>query len=105
VVAGTTSEGAALATVGLVGVGSDSNFGGGHVRRGRFSGLCSYCRRSFSHCGGGLIDNGVGHVSPQFLWSWWSQSLWWRADRQGLCSGLASVPSICVASDNIVAGR
>ena len=43
-----------------------------------------------SYCGGDAICNGVVLVSPQFLWSAWTQSLRWRADRQELWSGLAS---------------
>jgi hypothetical protein len=45
VVAGTTGEGAALASVRFVGVGSASHCGDGYERRGRCSGLCSLGRR------------------------------------------------------------
>jgi hypothetical protein len=37
---GTKGEAAALASVRWVGVGSDSHYGGGNDGRGRFSGLC-----------------------------------------------------------------
>ena len=55
VAAGTTGEGAVLASACLVGVDSTSHRGGGHVLLRRFSGLCSLGQRGLS------------------------QPLWWRA--------------------------
>jgi hypothetical protein len=55
VVAGTTGDGDALASVRSVGVGSDSHSGGGHDSRERSSGLFSLDQRRLS------------------------QPLWWRA--------------------------
>jgi hypothetical protein len=42
--------------------------------------------------------------SPLFIWSAWSQSLWWWTDRQWLWSGLAS-SLVGVGSDIVVAGQ
>jgi hypothetical protein len=47
-VAGTTGEGAAVASVLSVGVGSASHFGSELDSLGRWSGLCSLGRRTFS---------------------------------------------------------
>jgi hypothetical protein len=55
-----------------------------------WSRLCSFGLRGFSHCGGGPIAKCVVLVSPLFLWSICSYSLFWRANRQGHMSGLAS---------------
>jgi hypothetical protein len=48
VVAGTTDEGAPLASVRLVGMGSARHCGKEHGSRGRCSGLCSRGRRGHS---------------------------------------------------------
>jgi hypothetical protein len=70
-----------------------------------WSRLCSIDRRRLSHCGVGSIGNGVGRVLPLVLRSAWAQSLWWRADRQGRWSGLASVSLVGVGSVTVVVGR
>jgi hypothetical protein len=68
-------------------------------------GLCLSGRRGLSQCGGDPIGKGVGLVSPLFLCWACSHSIWWRADRGGRWSGLASVPLVGVVSATVVAGR
>ena len=61
--------------------------------------------RVLSHYGGGPIVKRNFLFYPMFLWSALGQLLWWRADRQGRWSGLASVPLVGVGSVTVVAGR
>jgi hypothetical protein len=58
--------------------------------------LCSIGQRVVGHCGGGPKGKVLGLVSPLFLWSEWAHSLWWRAEKQGRWSGLASIPLVAV---------
>ena len=58
--------------------------------------------RGLSHCGGGPIGKGDFLFYPLFLWSALDQLLWWRSDRQGRWSGLASVPLVNMVSVTIV---
>jgi hypothetical protein len=44
-------------------------------------------------------------VWPLFIWPACGQSLWWRADRHGRWSGLASVPLVVVGSVTVEAGQ
>jgi hypothetical protein len=58
VVASTTGEGASLASVCLVGVGSVTVLAGRESRAFVWSRLCSFGRRGLGHCGGGPIGKG-----------------------------------------------
>jgi hypothetical protein len=93
------------ASVPMVGVGSPSVAAGRKAWSLVRSSLCSLGRRGLSHYGGGPMGNGIGLVSPLFLWSAWAQSLWWRAEMLRRCSVLTSVPSVGEGSVTVVAGR
>ena len=58
--------------------------------------------RVLSHNGGWPIGKGDFLFYPLFLWSALAQLLWWRADRQGRWSGLASVPLVNMVLVTIV---
>jgi hypothetical protein len=104
VLAGTTDKGAALDSSRLFGVGSGSHCGGGHDRLGHSSGLCSL----------GLL----GH--RQLLWRWerqvrallWPLNAWsaWVhpatvvASMNGEGDALAYVYSVGVGSANLCGG-
>jgi hypothetical protein len=80
VVAGTTFEGADLASARWVGVSSASHCVGGHVRCGRCSGLCSLCL-----------------PGP-------SQPLWWRELRVRALLWLLFARSVWAQTSTVVAG-
>jgi hypothetical protein len=73
-VAGTNAERAALASVRLVDVGSDSHCGGGNYSSLRCSGLCSIFRRGLRQpqCWRGRLLRAL--LFPVFACSTWAQS-------------------------------
>jgi hypothetical protein len=93
-----------LACVPLVGVVSVTVVAGRLASALVWSPLCFFGRRGLSYRGGGPKVKGVGLVSPLFLMSSLAQPLLCRVDRQGLSSGLVSVPLIGVSSVTVVAG-
>jgi hypothetical protein len=72
-------------------VGSVPLVAGPQARALVWSRLCSFGRRGLIHFDGWPIGKGVVMFSPLYLWLVSAHTLWWRAERQGRCSGLVSV--------------
>jgi hypothetical protein len=98
VVADTTGEGAALASVRLVGVGPASHCGGGHNRRGRCSGLCSLRKHGFKQAPWWRARQVRALLWPLFPRSAWAQPSTVVAVTTGEGAALASVRSVGVSS-------
>jgi hypothetical protein len=105
-VEGKTGEGAAMASLGSVGLGSASYCGGGHDRRGRYSILCSIGRRWFSQAMWWRARQVKAGLCPLIAWSAWVQPATVVADTSGEGVALAPVPSVGVGSaSHCVGGR
>jgi hypothetical protein len=98
VVAGTTGEGDALASVRLVGEGSARHYGGGHDRCGRCTGLSSFGRRGIIQPLRWRERQVRGLFLPLFAWSAWAQPATVVAGTSGEGASLATVRSIGVGS-------
>jgi hypothetical protein len=98
VVAGTTSEGATLASVRSVGVGSASHCGGGYDRLGSYSGLSSRGRRVPSQKLWWRARNVTALLWPLYAFLALTQPATVVAGTTGVGAALASVPSFGVCS-------
>jgi hypothetical protein len=104
-VACTTGEGAALASVSLFGVGSDSHCGGGHGSCGRCSGLCSLSRHGFSQPLWWRTRQVRSLLWPLFASSAWAQPVTELVGKIGEGTALACVRSVGVGSASHFGGR
>jgi hypothetical protein len=104
VVAETTIEGAALASVRSVGVGTARHCGVGHDGRGRYSGLCSIGRRGLSQPLWWRTRQVRALLWPLFARSAWSQLATVVSDTKGEDAALASVRLSGVGSTSHCSG-
>jgi hypothetical protein len=103
--AGTTCQGAALAFVSWVFVGSASHCGGGHHSWGRFSGLWSLGRRGFNQPQWWWALQVRALVWPLFASSAWVQPATVVANTKGEGDALASVRLVGVGSASHCGGE
>jgi hypothetical protein len=104
VVADTTCEVAALASVLSVGMVADSHCVGGHDKWGRFFGLCSLGRCSIRQPLCSRARNVMALFWHLFVLSVWAQPATVVAGTTGEGASQASVPSVGVGSFSHIGG-